>query len=198
MVEDLHLGDDASGVDDEVAQELEFGGGQVDGHARARDFVGVLVDDEVSDAQECVVFFGAHGAAQDGADAGDDLFEAEGLGDVVVAADGQALDLVAHVVARGEEEDGDRDAGVAQAPGDGEAVHVGEHDVEDDEVGARGLGFVECAAAVLGGDDVEAGKTQRGGEEVSDVGFVVDDEEFCFSSRGAHATSVAYVSECFL
>ncbi len=51
-------------------------------------------------------------------------------------------DLVAHVVARGEEED--RDAGVAQAPGDGEAVHVGQkHDVEDrDEAGARGLGFL--------------------------------------------------------
>ena len=113
MVEDLHLGHDASRVDDEVAQELELGGGQVDLDAGARDFVRVLVDDQVADAQEGIIFFGAHGAAQDSADAGDDLFESEGLGDVVVAADGQALDLVAHVVAGGEEEDGGGDAGVA-------------------------------------------------------------------------------------
>ena len=160
--------------------------------------MGVLVDDEVSDAQERVVFFGAHGAAQDGADAGDDLFEAEGLSDVVVAADGQALDLVAHIVARGEEEDRGGDAGVAQAPGDGEAVHVGEHDVEDDEVGARGLGFVKCAAAVLGGDDVEACEAQGGGEEVADVGFVVNDEQFCLCSGGGHGFSVLHDAECFL
>ena len=74
----------------------------------------------------------------------------------------------------------------------------GSMSVEDDEVGARGLGFVKCAAAVLGGDDVEAGEAQGGGEEVADVGFVVDDEEFRFSSRGAHGTSVAHLSECFL
>ena len=76
------------------------------GTACARDFVRVFVDDQVSDAQEGVILLGAHRAAQDGADARDDLFEAEGFGDVVVAADGQALDLVAHVVARGEKEDG--------------------------------------------------------------------------------------------
>ncbi len=35
----------------------------------------------------------------------------------------------------------------------------GEHDVEDDEVGARGLGFVECA--VFGGDDVGACEARR-------------------------------------
>ena len=108
------------------------------------------------------------------------------------------MDLVAHVVARGEEEDGGGDAGVAQAARDGEAVHVGEHDVEDDQVGARGLGFVECAASVLGGDDVEAGEAQGGGEEVADVGFVVDDEQFCLCSGGAHGVSVAHESECFL
>ena len=57
---------------------------------------------------------------------------------------------------------------------------------------------MECAAAVFGGNDVEAGKAEGGGEEVADVRFVVDDEEFCFGSRGAHTTSVAHVSESFL
>ena len=88
--------------------------------------------------------------------------------------------------------------GVAQAARDGEAVHVGEHDVEDDQVGARGLGFVKCAAAVFGGDNVEACEAQGGGEEVADVGFVVNDEQFCLCSGGAHGVSVAHESECFL
>jgi transcriptional regulator len=87
VVEDLHLGHDAPGVDNEVAQELELGGGQVDLDSGACHFVGVLVNNEVTDTQEGVVLLGTHGAAQDGAYAGDDLFEAEGLGDVVVAAD---------------------------------------------------------------------------------------------------------------
>jgi hypothetical protein len=47
-----------------------------------------------------------HRAAQDRLDARDDLVEAERLGDVVVAADGEAGDLVLGVVLRGEEEDG--------------------------------------------------------------------------------------------
>ena len=55
MVEDLHLGYDASRVDDEIAQELELGGGQVDLDAGARDFVRVLVDDQVADAQEGII-----------------------------------------------------------------------------------------------------------------------------------------------
>ncbi len=57
-----------------------------------------------------------------------------GLVDVVVAADGEAGDLVLGVVLGGEEEDRRGVAGCAEPLGDAEPVHVGEHDVEDDEV----------------------------------------------------------------
>ena len=68
--------------------------------------MGVLVQDQVGHAHDAVVLvLNGVGAAQDGADAGDDLLQPEGLGDVVVAADGQPLDLVRHVVAGGQEED---------------------------------------------------------------------------------------------
>ena len=63
--------------------------------------------------------------------------------------------------------------------------------------GAR-LGFVKCAASVLGGDDVEACEAQGGGEEVADVGFVVNDEQFCLCSGGGHGCSVLHDAECFL
>ena len=65
--------------------------------------MGVLVDFEVSDADDRVVCFLMAGAAQNRADARHNLLEAERFGDVVVAADGQAHDLVLGVVACGEE-----------------------------------------------------------------------------------------------
>ena len=65
---------------------------------------------------------------------GDQLGQRERLGHVVVATDGQAGQLVLQRVAGGEEEDGDPDAVGPQAPGDLEAVEVGQHHIEDDEV----------------------------------------------------------------
>ncbi len=65
------------------------------------------------------------------------------------------------------------DSGVAQAPGDGQAVHVRQHDVEDDEVGAWASWNAPLPSSAV---TTASGKTQRGGEEVADVGFVVDDE----------------------
>ena len=50
----------------------------------------------------------------------------------------------------------------------------------------------------LDGAHGESGEPQACGEEVADVGLVVDDEQFCFGSRGAHGTSVTHLSECFL
>ena len=69
--------------------------------------------------------------AHEPAQPGDDLLEAERLGDVVVATRGDAGDAVLDGVARGEEEDGDVGVAAAQAAQDLEAVDVGEHHVEE-------------------------------------------------------------------
>ena len=126
----------------------------------------------------------AAGAAQHGADAGDDLLEAERLGDVVVAADGEALDLVVDRVARRDEDDGQLTALLAQPAGHGEAVHVGEHDVEDAEVGLVVAGDLERLGAARGGGDVEPGVAQGRREELTDVGLVLDDEESGLGASG--------------
>src|SRR5699024_5025454 len=100
------------------------GGGEVDEDAGAADFMGVVVEFEVARYDDGVLLvLEAAGAAEDSADAGDDLFEAEGLGHIVIAADGQTGDLVRGVVAGGEEDDGSVHADLAQASGDGETVH---------------------------------------------------------------------------
>ena len=62
----------------------------------------------------------------------------ERLGDVVVDAQAQALDLVGRGVAGGQEDDRHPRAGalaLAQPAGHLEAVEVGEHHVEHDQVG---------------------------------------------------------------
>src|SRR5690606_38363976 len=128
-------GEHAAGVEHEVPQQLELGGGELELDAGAVHLVAVLVELEVAHAHDGVVVrLASGGASQHGADAGDDLLEAERFGDVVVSADGQALDLVLGVVAGGEEQHGGVPAGGAHPAGDGESVHVGQHDVQHDEV----------------------------------------------------------------
>ena len=72
-------------------------------------------------------------AAQKGAHAGDELAHAEGLRQVVVAADLEAHHLVELGVARGEEQHGHRGLR-AQTAAQLVAVHAGQHDVEHEQV----------------------------------------------------------------
>ena len=94
----------------------------------------LLVEDEIAEAQD-VAGKRAGGAPQDRLDPRDDLREAERLRDVVVAAGAQRLDLVLRRVLRGEEEHRGLEALFAQATADLDALDVGKHPVEHDEVG---------------------------------------------------------------
>jgi len=111
------------------------------------------------------------------ADAGHDLLQAERLGDVVVAADGQALDLVVDRVTGRHEDDGQLAARLAEPAGHLEAVHIGEHDVEDHEVRVALRGARDGGAPVVGDGHVEAGEPERRREQLTDVGLVLDHEE---------------------
>ena len=65
----------------------------------------------------------------------------------------------------------------AQPLHDREAVAVGEHHVEHDEVGPELLGRAEGVGSVGGDLDAESFVPQGGCDEVGDGGFVVDDED---------------------
>ena len=134
------------------------------------------------------------GAAQHGAHAGDELLEAERLGDVVVAADREALDLLLGGVAGGQEHDRHVVPVGAQPLHDREAVAVGEHHVEHDEIGPELLGRAERFGAVAGDLDAEALVAQGGRDEVGDVCLVVDDED----SGVSHVRMVAPVAVAIL
>jgi len=121
----------------------------------AADLVGLLVQDQIGERTVPTRPWAAPGATQDGPHPRHDLGERERLRHVVVAAHREAGDLVLGGVLGGEKEDRRADAVVAQPPGELEAVDVGQHDVEHDQVGlerardlerlpaAAGLGYLE-------------------------------------------------------
>ena len=76
-------------------------------------------------------------APQQGADSQRELLEREGLGHVVVAAADEACHAIILGIARGEEDDRDEIPIGAQPAADLEAVDVGQHHVEDDDIGRR-------------------------------------------------------------
>ncbi len=116
-------------------------------------------------------------AAQQGANARQNLFEMERLGDVIVGAGIEALHLVAPAVARREHEH--RHYAPVTPPGfqHRDAIHLRQTDVEDDGVVrlavAEEMSFLAVKRAV---DDV-TGVGQRGGELAIKIGVVLDDEE---------------------
>ena len=127
--------------------------------------------------------------AQDGPDPDDELLDAEGLGHVVVATQGEATQLVVEGVARREEEDREAaaDAVASHALEHLEAAQVGEHDVEDHQVGPELGHGLERVAAHVRHLDLHALVAQGHGQEVGDARLVVDDQD----ARGlGHRTAV--------
>ena len=70
-------------------------------------------------------------------------------------------------------------------PADLDARELGQHQVEQDEVGAIGAEAVERLASVGGGDDAEALRLERLDERLAKGRLVVDDEDrACHRRRG--------------
>jgi two-component system, OmpR family, sensor kinase len=104
VVEDLGLRQHPPLVHEQVAQEVVLRRRQRHGLPGACDAMGVVVHLEVGAAQHLPVVLRQPRPPQDGLDPGDELLEAEGLHEVVVAAEGEATHLVLGGVAGGEEQ----------------------------------------------------------------------------------------------
>ena len=145
--------------------------------------VAVLVHRQVADDERGLLARRDRaGAAQQGAQAGDDLLEAERLGHVVVATGGQAGDPVLDRVLGGEEQHGDVRVGGADAAEHVDAGQVGEHDVEHDDVGVERLGGADGGVAGQRVVHLPALVAQGGGQQLGEGRLVVDHER---ADRGA-------------
>ena len=132
-------------------------------------------------------------AAQDGADAGDELAGAERLDDVVVGAELEAQHAVGLVAAGGEHDHRHALVG-AQLAQQVEARAVGEHDVEEHEVGALAPGDLEAGRERAGRLRAEAlaseGFRQRNGDRL----LVLDEQHH--PRLGVHALIVGGLGRC--
>ncbi len=102
---------------------------------------------------------------------------AERLRHVVVPAQGQPSHLVLGGVSGGREQDRDLHALGGEAAGHLEAVEVGKHHVENEQVGAEALQGRTDGPPVVGNLDLEPLVAKSHGDEVGDVVLVVDDED---------------------
>src|SRR5439155_5772961 len=103
-------------------------------HALAADFdrLGVEIDDEIAGLNDRLGV--ALGTAHDGVDAGDQFVLVEGLGHVVVGADAETLDLVLDAGEAGEDQNGGLDLRYPELLEHVVAGHVGQVEVEKDNV----------------------------------------------------------------
>ena len=113
----------------------------------------VEVDDEVAGGDDRLGV--ALRAAHDGVDAGDELVLVERLGQVVVGAEAEALHLVLDAGHAGEDQDRRLDLGDAQRAQHLVAGHVGQVQVEQDDVVIVELAEIDALLAEVGGVDVE-------------------------------------------
>src|ERR1039457_6095880 len=118
---------------------------------------------------------GGLAAAQEGADAGQEFDEGEGLDEVIVGALFQAFDAIVEGAAGAQDEHRGADFAVADFFEDLEAVHVGQHTVQNHQVVIGGMDALECGGAGERGIDCVTGSLEAPAEEVSDALFVLDD-----------------------
>src|SRR5438105_6209970 len=147
VVQDLAPAQDPAGIDEQVAEEPVFGWRHLDRTPGTADLMSLVVQLEVGDGQGAALVVGAV-AAEDDADARHQLLQAEGLGDVVVAADGQTVDLVLGRVSSGEEDGRHVAAGGGDPAQHLVAVDVRQHDVEDHQGGLEGVDLGDRLAPI--------------------------------------------------
>ena len=158
----------------ERAQQLVLDRGEVDLLAVAAHDPRGEVDLEAVGADGRLVV-GLAGAAQDRAQARDELARAERLREVVVGARFEREHLLVLLPDRRQDEDRHA-APLAQAPADVDAAAVGEHEVDDRRARRAQRGRVERLGRGGGGDGLEAGVAQDDAQGAQDLQLVVADE----------------------
>ena len=94
-------------------------------------------------------------SAQHGMDAGDQLLHVERLGDVIVGAEAQSLQLVCLLTARRQNNDGSLPA-VSEHASELEPAEIGQHHVKDHKIGHKRAVQCERALRMRGPLDFEA------------------------------------------
>jgi hypothetical protein len=135
------------------------------------------VDLQIGDADEAV---GGRtrggGVAQGDPHPGQELVQAEGLGQVVVRAEVEGGDLVPLLAAGGEDDDGGLVV-LADAPDHGQAVDARQPQVEEDDVRAQAPELVEGRLPALRQVGLVPPRRERGPDRPQELRVVVDHQD---------------------
>ena len=159
----------------EFAQQPKLGAGEVDLPPAAQHHALVRADLQVADRDDLGGRRTGPTAPAQRADSSGQLLHLKRLGDVVVGACLQAGDHVMRVGARGDHDDRDV-AGAAQLAGALEAVDVGQHQVDQDDVRAVRPEQPQAVFGPVGLDDVMALVLQRQPHRRPDAVVVFDQQ----------------------
>jgi hypothetical protein len=121
-------------------------------------------------------------AADDGVDARDQFLPVEGFGQVIVGAEAEALELVFRIVEPRQDQDRRVDPGIAQLAQHLVAGHVGQVQVQKDDVVIVKLREIDALLPQVGGIDVQI-RVLEHHLDASGRGRIVFDEQ------NAHLTS---------
>ena len=138
------------------------------------DRAGIQVDRQTAGPDHAVGM--AFAAADDGLDARDQLALVEGLGQIIVGADAQSLDLVVQLRQAGQDQDRRGDAGGTETAQNLIAVDVRQHQVQNDYVVVIQLSDLQPILTEIGGIDDEALGVQHQFNTFCDRGVVFDQQ----------------------
>ncbi len=116
------------------------------------------------------------GRTQPGANARDELLGVEGLDDVVVGTGLEPLDDIRRVAPGGEHDD--RHAGlIADARAHLDAVHAGQHEVEQHQIGLGRVDGVDGRGTVRAEGGLETLRAQHDADHLGERDVIVDDQD---------------------
>ena len=119
------------------------------------------------------------GPADDGLDAGLQFFAVEGLGHIVVCPETKAAQLAFCIVRACQDQDRRIDARKAQVTQNLHPVHVGQVQIQQDQVIVIKLGQIDAFLAHVGQEHVVAGRRQHQFDRTCRAGIV-------FYQKNAH------------
>ena len=198
VVEELGSGQDSSRIREEVAKQPVLGCRQVDELTGSPHFVSIVVHLEVREHEQFAGRSALAGTTKDGLGASHELGHAERLGHVVVTADGEAPDLVLGGIAGREEENWDVAPVAPEALSDVESVDIGQHHVEQDEVGPERIDLLEGPIPTGSSLDGEALIAKCHRHEFGDGLLIVDDEDARARSSFCHVHIVVDIAGSLL
>ena len=170
LLHQLEAGGDRTIAPDEREQQRECLRCELDIATVAADPARLHIDDDVAEAQVLFpsMILAPRMPPKQEFDALEQFHQSERLCQVLIGAGAEAAHLVGLLAARGEHQDGRREAIAPELLEHFEAVHAGEHDIEDEQIGFRGARGGQTAGTILRMQNREAFDLEivpdRGGE----------------------------------